>query len=330
MYADLVVWNLSEFDKQYLFLTFLDGFSRRLTVRHIKSKKAQHMIPAITELIMEAGAIGQSHLITDNGKEFTSREFEECLTLLAVSHSTISPRNSPANKIERCHRELRSILRAYELTPTNIVHKFYCATYIFNMRPSEGLSNLTPNEVLFNKSPPSYFAQLSINGEEVEYCSDDVYNEHREHIQALHLSQAKDQLTKFFLKSNFNEGNLKEHDIVILRDPSNNAFHSSSQRGPWYIHKVKTRNTFEITHIFNRNKLVRQGKYLVKLNLDKQDSRYLRETENVFVDEKTKEIINSNFLTKKKTLSPLAIDYSHLKNTSEDKETNRYALRSSK
>jgi len=198
------------------------------------------------------------------------------------------------------------------------------------MRPSEGLSNLSPNQVLFNKNPPSYFGQLSIKEEEVDYVSKDVYNEHREHIQALHLSQAKNQLTKFFLKSNFNEGTLKEKDIVILRDPSNNAFHSSSQRGPWYIHKVKTRNNFEITHIFNRNKLVRQGKYLVKLNLDEYDSKYLRETESIFVDQKTREIINSNYPTKNKTLSPLAIDYSHLKTSTDDTTTSRYALRSKK
>jgi hypothetical protein len=329
MYADLVVWNLSEYDKQYLFLTFLDGFSRRLTVRHVKSKKAQHMIPAITELIMEAGAIGQAHLITDNGKEFVSKEFEECLTMLAVSHSTISPRNSSGNKIERSHRELRSILRAYDLNPTNIVHKFYCAAHILNMRPSEGLSNLSPLQVLFNKNPPSYFGHLSLKQSDLENTTVENFEEHREHIQALHAVQAQKQLTKFFLKSNVSNGNLKENDMVILRDPSNNAFHASSQRGPWKVTRVKTRNNFEIKHIFNNNKLLRNGKFLVKYNADSTDSNYIRDSENIFLNAKTREIINSKQPIIQKVISPLAIDYSHLK-IAEDKDESRYSLRSRK
>jgi hypothetical protein len=330
IYADIVEIKPDKVDSisesSYSFLTFLDDFSLRATCRFLKQKTSKFVIPAITDLIMEAGAVGQSQIVTDNGPEFVSKDFEECLNTLSVCQSRISPRNSQANRIERFHRTLRSILRCETLTKNNIVQKVTLACHIYNSRPSSSLNGFTPLQTLYNKSPPIYFRELKFDEIKTEYSTPTI-DEHLKYLEFFHKSMAELKYDNYFLKGESKSSSLKLNDFVILRDKTPNFSHDANQKGPYIITEVLKHDNFLIKHLYWETKLKRKARFLVKLNLTEEDAKYLADILNIFIDKKNGTIHNSKHPvvdSVKTLLNSNPIDYSPIEaNITEE----RYNLR---
>eukprot|EP00253_Pinus_taeda_P017599 PITA_17599 len=103
----------------------------------------------------------QSHLCsirTDNGKEYTSNEFEKCLHQHRIKHQTTMPYNPQQNGVaKRMNRTILNMVR-YMLFFKYVKMMFWanavlCVVYIKNRCPSNTISSKTPYEMWYGHIP---------------------------------------------------------------------------------------------------------------------------------------------------------------------------------
>ena len=88
---------------------------------------------------------------TDNGGEFTSKEFEAHLTTEGVRHEVTIPKNPEQNGVaERMNRTLVETARSI-LVNVNLPHRFWAealstATFLRNRSPTKAVCGMTPHE----------------------------------------------------------------------------------------------------------------------------------------------------------------------------------------
>lgn len=286
VYIDVV--DITVDGKTNLFLTFLDSFSRKLSYRFIPTKEFRHVGAALTELTCSHGMIGSGNLCSDNGGEFVSAKLEECLTQLGVSHTKISPTNSNSNLVERSHKAIREILKTKVLTPANIQHKFALAVATYNNRPQTALNGRSPLEALCNIKVPRMYSKLEIEDQIKTQANIDI---HVSEIQQMHLDLAADKIEKFWLKSNIDKNDtLHCGDFVVLRDKSSIGFHSTAARGPYKIHECRKNNVYALTHVLTDAKLIRNGRFLIKIKFSPEDKFMISNRSGLSLNEKSGEL----------------------------------------
>ena len=94
----------------YYFLGILDGFSRRLLnwrlCQNMEGINAEILVAETKELYPDAK---NPRIISDNGSQFISKNFEELMVLLDVEHTLTSANHPQSNgKLERFNRSLKS------------------------------------------------------------------------------------------------------------------------------------------------------------------------------------------------------------------------------
>jgi len=93
----------------YYFISVLDGYSRKILFwmlcQSMEGMWAEIAIARTKEKYPHANP----RIITDNGSQFTSKDFRELTRLLAIEHTFTSPAHPQSNgKLERFHRTLKS------------------------------------------------------------------------------------------------------------------------------------------------------------------------------------------------------------------------------
>jgi len=93
----------------YYFIGILDGFSRRLLTwrlcENMQGINAEILLSQARELYPKAGA----RIISDNGSQFISKDFEELVSLLEFEHTRTSANHPQSNgKIERFNRSFKT------------------------------------------------------------------------------------------------------------------------------------------------------------------------------------------------------------------------------
>ena len=97
-------------------------------------------------------------ICTDNGGEFTSKEFETHLTAEGVRHELTIPKNPEQNGVaEGMNRTLVKTARSM-LINANLPHRFGAearstATYLHNRSPTRAVCGMTHHEVLTGEKP---------------------------------------------------------------------------------------------------------------------------------------------------------------------------------
>jgi len=94
----------------YYFIGILDGFSRKVLnwrlCENMEGINAEILVAQTKELYPEAKNV---RIISDNGCQFTSKDFAELLMLLEFGHTFTSANHPQSNgKLERFHRTLKS------------------------------------------------------------------------------------------------------------------------------------------------------------------------------------------------------------------------------
>jgi len=94
----------------YYFLGILDGFSRKMLnfrlCENMTGINAEILVVETKELYPEAN---NARIISDNGSQFISKDFEELLALLEFGHTLTSANHPQSNgKLERFNRTLKS------------------------------------------------------------------------------------------------------------------------------------------------------------------------------------------------------------------------------
>ena len=88
----------------------MDGYSRRLLAwrlcQNMEGINAQILVTETKELYPDAG---RARIISDNGSQFISKDFEELLVLLEYEHTLTSANHPQSNgKLERFNRTIKT------------------------------------------------------------------------------------------------------------------------------------------------------------------------------------------------------------------------------
>jgi IS30 family transposase len=249
-------------DKENIFLTMVDEFSRRLFVHKLKNKKSETLVPI---LVIQLAEIGGSYgiLISDNGREFLNKAVHEALLTLNILTTTNSPYNSRSNLCERAHKNIREKLRCTDLTASNVEFKTLLAVSFLNHCPQKELNFLSPNKVWANLDPPNYLPQFT--REEVTILPTEKIS----FLEELQTQVMSEKIGRYLFKTEVLEKPFSEGDIVMLRDPV--GISANKIKGPFRVIKTGLKSSVTILDINNGVQYRRNGRHLFKIYVSKED-----------------------------------------------------------
>jgi hypothetical protein len=140
----------------YYFIGILDGYSRRmlhwklcLTMEGIN---AELLVAETKQMYPEAK---NPRLISDNGSQFTSKDFEELLVYLEIGHTCTSPSHPQSNgKLERFHRtwKTENVRRDAFLGYDDAIKQIGAwIDYYNSVRLHSAIWYLTPDDIFFGR-----------------------------------------------------------------------------------------------------------------------------------------------------------------------------------
>jgi len=141
----------------YYFIGILDGFSRKMLnwrlCENMKGINAEILVAQTKERYPEAK---NPRLISDNGSQFISKDFEELLTLLEFGHTLTSANHPQSNgKLERFNRTLKQehVRRSAYLSYQDACKRMSeWILYYNNERLHSAIWYLTPNDVFYGRT----------------------------------------------------------------------------------------------------------------------------------------------------------------------------------
>ncbi len=138
----------------YFFISILDGYSRSIIHHEVRTNMTTVDVEIVTERALEKLPEGTSspRLITDNGSQYVSKEFQDYLRDRDISHSKARVNHPQSNgKIERFHKSLKEeCVRVTAMTNLEEARKLidaYVIEYNEN-RLHSALQYLTPADYL--------------------------------------------------------------------------------------------------------------------------------------------------------------------------------------
>ena len=141
------------------FLSFIDDKTRYAWVYFLKSKDQVFEKFLVWKAMVEKSTGRKLKAIrTDNGGEFTSKEFEAHLAREGVRHELTIPKNPEQNGVaEHMNRTLVETARSM-LVNANLPHRFWAealstATYLRNRSPTKAVWGMTPHEAWTGEKP---------------------------------------------------------------------------------------------------------------------------------------------------------------------------------
>ena len=152
--ADLLdMSNYSRDNKGFKWiLLIIDVFTRQCFAEPMKNKEKESVLSAFKKIIEENGK--PEKLITDNGSEFTNREFQKLLAESKIFHETNDPQYHPTlGLIDRLCRTIKEKIFKFftDKNETNWVDHLQGIVKAYNMSPHEALEDLAPHEAAEEK-----------------------------------------------------------------------------------------------------------------------------------------------------------------------------------
>jgi len=141
----------------YYFIGILDDYSRRMLnwrlCKNMEGLNAEILVTETKEMYPQAV---NPRLISDNGSQFISKDFEELLSLLEVGHTLTSANHPQSNgKLERFHRTLKTehVRRTSYLEYQDAcIRLAKWIAYYNSERLHSAIWYLTPNDVFYNRT----------------------------------------------------------------------------------------------------------------------------------------------------------------------------------
>jgi transposase InsO family protein len=92
----------------YYLVTILDGYSRYIVHWDLREAMKEHDVQCVVQYARELHPETNPRVISDNGKQFTGRDFKELIRLHGMTHVTTSPYYPQSNgKLERFHKTIK-------------------------------------------------------------------------------------------------------------------------------------------------------------------------------------------------------------------------------
>ncbi|GAB1600790.1 hypothetical protein Ahia01_000357100 [Argonauta hians] len=141
------------------FVTFIDDKSRFVWIYVLKHKReVPQKFSEWKTMVEKFTGKNIKTLRTDNGGEYTSKEFEDYLKKEGIKHEYTVPKTPEQNGVaERMNRTLVEMVRSM-LSDSKLPKKFWAealstASYIRNRSPTNAVEGMTPYEVLKGRKP---------------------------------------------------------------------------------------------------------------------------------------------------------------------------------
>ena len=297
---DLVQFGTSE--NSWYALTFFCCFSKYLDIEILQNKSAKVVTEALVLLMLRHGCQNTAFFSHDNGKEFDNALFREIMEEMNCYHSSISPYNSRSSAVERCHREIRGLMRSLE-NIKNERYRLKLAVCAYNNLPVKSLDHFSPRQVLCGLEPAPLLKEFSVgpDGPEVENCvgarrdatgSDgrrdsfshepEISQENRENwakfVLNIRLKLGIEKYKDFKEKQDQNISQKFEiGDLVLIKDPifKMSKVINSGIKGPFVV-ESRNLNSYTVRNLIDNRPFVRNGRHLKKLVLSKENSELLR------------------------------------------------------
>ena len=136
-------------------LVVVDHYTKWGTAIPIKDKRSSTIIHALKYYVFPSFLNLPRRLLSDNGKEFTSDEFEDFLEGLGITHQLTTPYHPASNgAVERLNRTLQGVLRSLVESPDDWDDKLPRAIRVYNSTYHAELKS-SPSEFLMSKSHDS-------------------------------------------------------------------------------------------------------------------------------------------------------------------------------
>jgi len=140
----------------YYFLGILDGYSRRMLgwrlCQNMEGVNAEILVAEMKEFYPEAKNV---RIISDNGSQFISKDFQELLVLLEFSHTFTTANHPQSNgKLERFNRTLKTehVRRSAYLNYQDACVRMASWIAYYNCERLHGaIWYLTPNDVFYGR-----------------------------------------------------------------------------------------------------------------------------------------------------------------------------------
>ena len=302
------------YGKTYL-LTFQCKFTKYLDGVILKTKESEKITRAFILLFTKYNMQQNSSITTDNGTEFINSLVKETLESFGIYHTRITAYNSRASMVERCHKELRSILLSLDTKGVDHKFKIKLAIHLYNGRPQKNLNYSSPNEIFLGFSPTDYLAHLNPKTQPIigNYTAENIEKGQSKYLN--YLREVRNEIAVKNLKnySNqiINEPQFNVDDLVILVNSRLrlSEIHNDASQGIFLV-KTRNLNSYHIVNILTNVTLIRNGRYLRKLHIDDKIAESLK---------------NQNFILKNEHFIEPFLP--HEGNSSNLKITNEGALR---
>lgn len=138
------------------FIGVLDGFSRYIVHHEVRESMTEYDVEITLQKALEKSPGVHPKVISDNGKQFTGKDFENFIREMALRHVRISPYYPQSNgKLERFHKSLGDeCLKGSALLDIEDARKIIAeyVKYYNEQRLHHALSYLTPKDVLEGKA----------------------------------------------------------------------------------------------------------------------------------------------------------------------------------
>jgi hypothetical protein len=258
---------------QYIFtmIDYYSSFPEAFVIRDITS---QALITRLSDVFARFGY--PQCIVTDNGSQFVSTEFEKYLKECGIQHIRSSPYYPKSNgKIERFHRYLKRAFRVAHATGKTWQKMLPKILMAYRNTPHRA-SGETPASLLLNREMRDKLPAI-VNVENCHDMDKDRYDKYQLKMKDYHDNSR-----------HVRENTFKVGDVVYVADLVNQGKLDSRYKNDKHVVigiKDKNACTFELVNTENGKHLIRNAKYMrltpvVNLDVNFDQCRDGRQTEN--------------------------------------------------
>ena len=236
-------------DSKYI-LTYIDYYSSYPEACILKEITSREVITALTNIFARFGY--PEELVSDNGKQFISAEFETYLKSCSIQHIRVSPYYARSNgKLERFHQYLKKNFRAVISEGKSWQTELPKILMLYRASPHP-VSGKSPAMLLFTreirmKVPHiAHDANVALDREHRAGCAS-----YQSRLKNYH--DAKQRATPH----DFRVG-----DVVFCANMKPNKLDSTFSPAKHVVIRSRGRDTFSVVNVSNGTTLVRNAKYL--------------------------------------------------------------------
>ena len=271
VYADLIDLGGSDRLDMKFALTYVDQTTRYLDAVPLKNKSANEIIRAFSTLFLRYGF--PNRLVHDNGLEFVNASVQAFLDDFGIYTSKISPYRPQGNLVERCHRPLGELLKIFEIPIEKWSENLPLIIYFYNISPLGVLSDKSPFECFFLRSPRS---ALEVNqkrklGSWLEFMGENASlifeNIAKKHIMRFNLNNVRDSEQPKTLKRN--------QKVLIFKPTKKGESKKLTRKwiGPFFVVKRTNPDVYLLKHVYTQKRFKRHISHLrvIQENIPKPD-----------------------------------------------------------